>query len=121
MVGLPRSGKSTKSKELGFPIVESDAIRKALGTYPFDEAQEYLTGDYMDTMVKALFYAGHNNVILDSTNITKKERDSWLSDKYHCQYYFIDTEKDVCIARAKELNQDYLIPVIIKMSSKKDW
>ena len=30
MVGLPISGKSTIAKGLGFPIVEPDAIRKAV-------------------------------------------------------------------------------------------
>ena len=121
MVGLPRSGKSTKSKELGFPIVESDAIRKAIGIYPFDEAQEYLTWDYAKVMVDSLFYAGHTDVILDSTNISKREREVWLSNKYESVYYYIDTDKDVCISRAKELDQHYLIPVIESMHSRKDW
>lgn len=30
MVGLPRSGKSTVANGLGFPIVEPDAIRRAV-------------------------------------------------------------------------------------------
>lgn len=34
-VGLPRSGKSTWAKTLGAPIVSCDAIRQALGVYPF--------------------------------------------------------------------------------------
>lgn len=69
-------------------------------------------------MENALFLAGNNTVILDATNTTEKRRREWISEKWETEFKLIDTPKEICIERAKKENDQYIIPVIIKMADK---
>ena len=120
MVGLPRSGKSTLSKQLGFPIVECDAIRKALGCFPFTPALEPEVWNIAHRMVEALFFAGHKDVILDSTNHTRRRRNDWVSPWWKRCFHVVNTAEEVCINRAIGTDQYYLIPVIQRMAAEKE-
>jgi len=115
LIGLPRSGKSTKAKELGFPVVEPDAIRKVIHGTPWKRNVEHMVWGIAHIMVDALFEAGHNDVILDATNHTSARRSEWESENYSIKYYEIETPMSVCIERARSTNQEYLIPVIERM------
>jgi predicted kinase len=117
MVGLPRSGKSTEARKLGYPIVEPDAIRRVLYEKPFDNKNEMLVWGLAKTMVQALFEAGHKDVTLDACNLTNKMRSGWYSEGWFNDYHFVKTSKEECIKRAKDLGQDYLIEVIERMSA----
>lgn len=117
MVGLPRSGKSTTAKELGFPIVNPDSIRMVLHGTPFRADIESMVWAIAHVMVDSLFMC-HDHVILDACNHTKKRRDEWRSYKFDRTFYPIDTPKDVCIQRAVDGCWDYLVPVIEKMDSE---
>lgn len=119
LVGLPRSGKSTLSKQLGYPIVETDAIRKALRCYPFDPKREPEVWDIAHKMVDALFLAGHEDVILDSVSHTSASRQAW--SMYDVVYHEVCTDVAVCVARAEALDQDYLVPVIERMAKEITW
>ncbi|MHA2062921.1 MAG: AAA family ATPase [Candidatus Thorarchaeota archaeon] len=76
-VGLPRSGKSTWARKQGFPVVEPDAIRQTLYGKMFWKPGESAVWTLARQMVCALFLAGHETVILDSTSIKREARDSW--------------------------------------------
>lgn len=117
MVGLPRSGKSTEAKKLGFPIVEPDAIRRVLYEKPFDEENEMLVWGLAKTMVRALFEAGHKDVILDACNHNHSRRRIWYSEEWILEYHIVKASKEECIKRAKELKQDYLVEVIERIAS----
>lgn len=67
------------------------------------------------TMVEALFEAGHDDVTLDATNHTARRRVEWESDAYVIKYHEVPTSMSVCIERAKETKQDYLVPIIERM------
>jgi predicted kinase len=120
MVGLPRSGKSTKAKELGHPIVCPDAIRLATHGTLWRIESEPLVWGIARTMVEALFLAGHNEVILDACNHTKDRRRIWESSKWVIKHYVVDVDMDTCIARAKASFQDDLVPVIQRMGAAWD-
>lgn len=115
MVGLPRSGKSTVAKELGYPVVEPDAIRKTLQCFPFNPSLEPLVWSTANLMVQSLFNAGHDDVILDAVNHTKKRRSIWDSSLWRIQYHRVSTDKDTCIQRAINTDQAYLVPIIERM------
>ncbi len=53
-------------------------------------------------MVRALFIAGHDQVILDATNTTKKRRDEWKSKDWLRDFYNVDTDFETCLKRADE-------------------
>ncbi len=74
MVGFPRSGKSTAARQLATihnaPIVCPDEIRYALHGEDYIADREPEVWQIAHVMVKALFNAGHQNVILDACNNT---------------------------------------------------
>ena len=118
MVGLPRSGKTTEARKLGFPIVCGDAIRLSLHGERFLTDAEPMVHTMARYMVKALFYAGHDTVIIDETNITVARRKAWESTMWETEYNYISTSKEECIRRATELNDPVIIPVIERMAEE---
>lgn len=118
MVGIPRSGKSTRAKEMGYPIVNPDAIRLAIHGNPFIPQAEPLVWCLAKYMVKSLFLAGHKTVILDATNTTRQRREEWKSRSWNRDYEIIESSKDECVERAKKTGMEYLIPIIESMSDK---
>lgn len=99
-VGLPRSGKSTwsraYSKQHGIPIVCPDAVRYAIHGQRFVYHAEQYVWATVNAMIRALFIAGHNQVILDATNVTRKRRDVLKSDDYEVAFHHIDTPVELC-------------------------
>lgn len=116
MVGLPRSGKSTRAKLMGYPIVNPDSIRLALHGEPFRADSEPMVWAIAHVMVDALFLC-HDNVILDSCNQTQKRRDEWKSKKWSMTFHPVDTPEVICIQRAKDGCRKDLIPIIEKMAA----
>jgi len=114
MNGLPRCGKSSWARDQGFPVVDQDGIRLATTGRRWwgpIEPQIYATAW---TMVRALFWAGHEVVVLDSTAINRPQRDLWIArgDVPWVRYVkIIDTSLEICIERAK-LTYPALVPVI---------
>jgi predicted kinase len=116
MVGLPRSGKSTWARHHGAPIVNPDSIRLALHGQRFQAEAEPMVWAIAKYMVQALFLAGHSFVILDATNTTKKRRDEWQNKYWTVRYHVIDTSEEECVRRAREMDDDEIIPVIQRMA-----
>ena len=115
MIGLPRSGKSTYARQLGYPIVEPDAIRLVMHGTPWRANIEPMVWAIAKVMVEALFQAGHHHVVLDAVNHTEERRKMWQSDQWAIQYHCIDADSQTCIQRATDTHQEYLIPVIERM------
>jgi len=122
-VGLPRSGKSTWAVNQKVPVVSRDAIRKAVhGSSSILKAEELITA-IETTMVKSLFLAGHDTIIVDSTHLKKEYRDRWQCSPYSdlqwvVEYEFFKTDADTCIKRAIIDKREDLIPIIKAMASK---
>ena len=123
-IGLPRSGKSTWAREQGCPIVNPDSIRLALHGQRFVLESEPMVWAIAEYMVRALFLAGHEKVVLDACNTTEKRRDVWkkLCDKIQVEYaiVFINTKPSVCIQRAEAAGDFEIIPVIRRMANETD-
>ena len=117
-VGLPRSGKSTWAKKQGYPIVNRDAIRLALHGQAFIGASEDMVTAIESYMVKSLFLAGHDTVIVDATNLKEKYRKRWeYLGSWTVTTHILTASKEVCIQRAKDGDRDDLIPVIERMAA----
>lgn len=115
-VGLPRSGKSTWSATQGFPIVNPDSIRLAVHGHPFLPAAEPLVWTIARYMVKALFLAGHDTVILDATNTQAHRRSEWISPDWKTVLHLVPTDAETCKARAVADDKAYLLDVIDRMA-----
>lgn len=122
MMGLPRSGKSTLaqmlSEKCGIPMVNRDAVRLALHGQRFAQLAEPMVAAISGIMVNALFVAGHSTVIVDETNVRRASRDFWA--KLHkggaIEFWHVDTPKEVCLERARSLNDAHIQPVIERMA-----
>ena len=120
MSGLPRSGKSTVAKALGYPIVEPDAIRQVIHGTPFKPEVEHIIWSQARLMVQCLFEAGHDDVILDATNGTPARRAEWFSKGWRLKMHVLKTDLMTCLLRAENAGQHYLIDVIKRMHSQWD-
>lgn len=119
VVGLPRAGKSTLCRTLGFPIVETDAIRKVLRCFPFIPHREPEVWELAHNMVAALFEAGHEDVILDSVSHTSESRNVWV--QYDRVFHEVRTSVVECCKRAEDRDQGYLVSVIQNMADVLTW
>lgn len=99
-VGLPRSGKTTWAKQTGWPVVNPDSIRLALHGQAFVPEAEAMVWVIAQYMVKALFLAGHRDVVLDATNFTKARRAQWVTDKWNNTYNIFTAPMSLCLMRA---------------------
>ena len=124
-VGLPRSGKTTWSKAMnekyGYPVVCPDAIRMALGCYPFVAEREGEVWHHAKVQVESLFAFGHSKVILDSTCIRSVYRNQWNVPGRVVTLVVFDATAQECIDRALAGNKDYLKRVIERMASVAEW
>ena len=121
MCGLPRSGKTTRARELshldGSPIVCPDAIRLALHGQRYIESAEPYVWSIARTMVEALFRAGHDAVLVDATHGSRKRRDFWKSPQWRRVFVTLDTPKAVCLERAAKEGDTEIRAVIERMAA----
>lgn len=115
-VGLPRSGKSTWAKTQAWPIVNPDAVRLSLHGHRFIAEAEPFVWASVKLMINSLFLAGHNIVILDACNNTRKRRDELKDSKYQVFFKHIDTSAETCFERAITENDEAIIKVIERMN-----
>jgi len=114
MMGQPRSGKSTWARQQGVPVVCLDAIRLAKTGQRWWGPIEHEIWPTARTMVRALFLAGHPDVILDITALRQEHRNSFKcsTDVVWKRYVqIIHTDVDVCIQRAMDTYPE-LVPII---------
>lgn len=115
-VGLPRSGKTTWARSQAWPIVNPDSIRLAIHGQRFIGDAEPFVWATAKAMVRSLFLAGHQTVILDATNTTKKRRAEWFDERWQTFFKVIDTPYPECMERAKD--DDEILPVIERMAAQ---
>jgi predicted kinase len=124
-VGLPYSGKSSWARSMiqseRWPIVCPDQIRLAIHAQRFVPEAEPFVWATTKVMVRSLFLAGHNNVILDATSVTAGRRDDWKDPLWLRKYIVMDVSAEACIARAKVNHDDSIIPIIERMAEAMEY
>jgi len=111
-VGLPRSGKTWWAHKQDCPIVNPDSIRLALHGQRYIQLAEPFVWAIATVMVRALFLAGADKVILDATNTTYARRNAWKSDDWQTWFKVIPTSKQECLNRAAAEGDTYIPPII---------
>ncbi len=129
-VGLPRSGKSgwveNISKMSGAAIVNPDSIRVALTGQKFVLAAEQMVAAIARIMVRALFNAGHDIVIIDATHGTKQRRWEWLREwkedpDVQIALVLFKTPLNECLRRCVAGDRGDLLEFIHQMHSIWTW
>lgn len=118
-VGLPRSGKSTMVKDMGFPVMNPDTIRLIYHGERFLLEGELNVWDIAARVVDRFRTRGEENLFIDATNTNAARRDFWLKN-YSGKLEVLRTPVDVCIRRAIDTGQQDLIPVIKSMAASWD-
>lgn len=100
--GLPRSGKTTWSKQQSDAvIVDPDCVRLAFQGRPYIKETEEWIWSMVRLMVRATFMAGHQNVIVQGLNLTPEHRRQWLANGlWFPVFCWFDTPADECLRRA---------------------
>ena len=99
-------------------MVNPDSIRLALHGNAFIPESEAMVWVMAKYMVRSLHLAGHNTVILDATNTTKKRRDEWKNDHWVTLFRVFDETKEECLKRAAKTRRFDLSEVIESMAEK---
>jgi hypothetical protein len=69
-------------------------------------------------VVASLFRAGHDRVVLDSYNQTRKSRSEWKSDRWNRVYHTMHTKSDACMEVARREKDEEIQPIIAKMAAE---
>ena len=94
----------------------------ALHGQPYIQEAEGFIWAVAYLMVKALFIAGHNYVIVDATNYSEKRKLAWKKHfpGHAIRLHFFNTSEGECIERAKADGREDLIPVIERMAANEE-
>jgi predicted kinase len=121
-IGLPGSGKSTWFKRHNIIPLSSDLMRTLL----FDDVTEQRYQDLVFSTLRALLRARMvakrpwNHV--DATNLSPKERRSWIKLAhdfgYEAHAVFFDVPTEVCIERNRKRGRNVPDDVIHRMAQK---
>jgi predicted kinase len=123
MVGLPRSGKSTwvKENQMGRAVVSADDLRYIVYNERFNAEKEDEMWKVRGAALQMLMNYGVN-IIIDETNTTKKRRSPIIGmakiKGYKVVACVVTTSKEICLDRAKALNDDAIIPTIERMAAQ---
>jgi predicted kinase len=127
LIGLPRSGKTTfrnqliKQKTIDLTVVSADELRMLMFNKRFDVDNEPLVWYHRKIFLRSLMVHG-KNVLIDETNTTIARRkglfDLCEQYKYDCIGVHIATNRDICVSRALEDNDNDIIPIIDRMNNQ---
>ena len=121
-IGLPRSGKSTlakkwQSKGSKRVVLNGDSFRKGVHGQIYIAESEFFVFACMDAAARALLNDGYE-VLIGETSTSLSTIERYYRIDINAESIWVDTPKDVCIERAKSLNQDYLIPAIERIGKQ---
>jgi predicted kinase len=98
----------------GIPIVNPDSVRLAIHGQRFCLSAEQFVWATVNAMIRSLFLAGHNQVILDATNVSRKRRDVLKFNDCETAFHHVDTPVELCKLRAAD--DPDILPVIDRMA-----
>ena len=102
-------------------MVNRDAIRMSVHGQPYISQAEDVVTLIEDKMVRSLFIAGHDTVIVDATHMSEERINRWRSAAWELSFAVFPAGKGECIDRAIASDRRYLIDVIKRMADITDF
>ena len=121
-IGLPGSGKSSWFKRHNIIPLSSDLVRSLL----FDDATEQRFQDLvfssLRSLLRARLIAGRPMNYIDATNLSPKERHSWIKLAqdfgYEAHAVFFDVATETCMDRNRKRLRNVPDDVMLRMAQK---
>jgi predicted kinase len=121
-IGLPGSGKSSWFKRHEIIPLSSDLVRGLL----FDDATEQRFQDLvfssLRSLLRARLIAGRPMNFIDATNLSPKERHSWIKMAhdfgYEAHAVFFDVPTEICMERNRKRLRNVPDEVMLRMAQK---
>jgi predicted kinase len=121
-IGLPGSGKSSWFKRHNIIPLSSDLVRGLL----FDDATEQRFQDLvfssLRSLLRARLVAGRPMNYIDATNLSPKERHSWIKMAqdfgYEAHAVFFDVPTEICMERNRKRLRNVPDDVMLRMAQK---
>ncbi len=121
-IGLPGSGKSSWFKRHNVIPLSSDLVRGLL----FDDATEQRFQDLvfssLRSLLRARLIAGRPMNYIDATNLSSKERHSWIKMAqdfgYEAHAVFFDVPTETCMERNRKRLRNVPDDVMLRMAQK---
>ena len=121
-IGLPGSGKSSWFKRHNVIPLSSDLVRGLL----FDDATEQRFQDLvfssLRSLLRARLVAGRPMNYIDATNLSPKERHSWIKMAqdfgYEAHAVFFDVPTEICMERNRKRLRNVPDDVMLRMAQK---
>ncbi len=121
-VGLPGSGKSAYLTKINAPVLSSDEIRRLLADDPTDQSIHSRVFATIRYLLRHRVEIGRPITYIDATNLTLRERRSWirLAELHGCdiEALFFDVPVEVCLERNRSRNRTVPEDAVRKMADK---
>jgi predicted kinase len=121
-IGLPGSGKSSWFKRHNIIPLSSDLVRGLLFDDATEQRHQDLVFSSLRTLLRARMLAGRPWNYIDATNLSPKERHSWIKMAhdfgYEAQAVFFDVPTEVCMERNRRRERNVPDEVMLRMAAK---
>lgn len=121
-IGLPGSGKSSWFKRHNIIPLSSDLVRGLLFDDPTEQRYQDLVFSTLRAMLRARMIAGRPWNYIDATNLSPKERHSWIKMArdfgYEAHAVFFDVPTEVCMERNRMRSRNVPDEIMQRMGQK---
>jgi len=121
-IGLPGSGKSSWFKRHNIVPLSSDLIRGLLFDDPTEQGHQDLVFSSLRSLLRSRLIAGRPMNYIDATNLSPRERHSWVKMAreygYEAHAVFFDVPAETCIERNRKRSRNVPDDVMQRMAQK---
>ncbi len=121
-IGLPGSGKSSWFRRHNIIPLSSDLVRGLLFDNPTEQRYQDLVFSSLRSLLRARLIAGRPMNYIDATNLSPRERHSWIKMArdfgYEAHAVFFDVPAEVCMERNRKRARNVPDEVMHRMAQK---